>query len=173
MPDELINCLDAQSGSGIAREEIICFQKLFYAYMSVFRERKCFNYFHFIVMRCRGGYRTIGNFINIKKASLMLDSLVERKGRLTLFFLIKVLLLSLSCKSWLLLPFGILALFKKGYLQESGKFLAITIATICDPYKYDSSIAVNRGQGIVIKDRVHESYGTYLMREMERKKRAT
>jgi hypothetical protein len=170
MPDELITYIGDYSANRISRNDIICFQKLFYAYMSIFRIRKCFNYFHYLVVRRKGGYLPINDFINVKKASFMLDLLENKKRKPTFLVLFRILLSSLKLKSLLLLPYGALMLFRKGYLQKSGKFLAVTFATICDPYKYDSSIADNCGQGIIINENVYESYGTFLMQEMQRKK---
>ncbi len=173
MPDELITCIEAHSKGRIARPQVVFFQKLFYAYMHVAGIRKCFNYFHYPVVRWNGGYLPVSDFINLKKAAAWLDRLEDNKKGLTVFTFFGVVLSSLRLRSLLLLPWGLLMLLRRGYPQASGNFLMVTFATICDPYKYDPAIAVNCGQGIIIKDKAHDSYGTYLMQEMSRKRQAS
>ncbi len=171
MPDELVTDMELHSGGKIARKEVVLFQKLFYAYLGMTGIRKCFNYFHYLVVRGKGGYLPVGDFIDLDKAAAQVDLLEAGQKPLTVPGFLKILLLSLKLKSLWLLPRVVLMLARRGSLQASGMFLSVTFATICDPYKYDSAIAVNCGQGIAIKDAVHDSYGAYLMQEMARKKR--
>jgi uncharacterized radical SAM superfamily Fe-S cluster-containing enzyme len=170
MPDELLGYIEKQSTKKILRKDVVSFQKLFYAYLNVFRIRKCFNYYHYLVVRNKRDYSPIKDFINLKKVGILLDKLKDRKKKLTRFLFFKMLLLSLRPKSLLLFPYGIFLLLRGGYPKKPSKFLAITFATICDPYKYDSSVAENCGQGIIIRENIYDSYGTYLMQEMRKER---
>jgi hypothetical protein len=57
---------------------------------------------------------------------------------------------------------------KGGLPRRPLKMLSITFATICDPFKYDQTIAEHCGQGIVTETQTHESYGQYLMEQMKK-----
>ncbi len=98
----------------------------------------------------------------------MLDSIKKRKSKLTRFSLLRILCFSLRLKGLFLLPYGILTFFRGGYPRKPSRLLTITFATICDPYKYDSRIAKNCGQGIITNENIHESYGTFLIEEIRR-----
>ena len=64
------------------------------------------------------------------------------------------------------MPYGIFLLLRGGYPKKPGKFLTITLATICDPYKYDTKVAENCGQGIVTQSKQHDSYGSFIIEDM-------
>lgn len=166
MPDELLAYIEEHSAKKILRKDIVLFQKLFYAYTSVFKKRKCFNYYHYLVVRTKRGYSPINEFINLKKAARLLDLIRDQDKILTRFVFFRILLSSLKLKSLSLFCDGFFIFLRGGYPRKPSKFLAITFATICDPYKYDSSIANNCGQGIITSSNVYDSYGTYLMQDI-------
>ncbi|MDD5746798.1 MAG: radical SAM protein [Candidatus Omnitrophica bacterium] len=168
MPHELIKHLEAHTDGKISEEAVIAFQKLFYAYMSVTEKRKCFYYFHFMVVRCGRGYRPINEFIDLKKVSRDLSGLKAEKKKLSYARFIWFLILSLTPRAIMLIPAGLGTFLRGGYPRKPGKFLSITFASICDPYKFDARIAENCGQGIITGTRVHDSYGAYLMEQMKK-----
>jgi len=152
----------------IAREDVVCFQKLFYAYLSAFRKKKCFNYYHYCVVRTAGGYRGIEHYLDIRKIAGKIDACRERQQTMTKKLLLKILLTSLKWNSVALIPYGVFLLLRGGYPQKPGKLLVVTLASICDPYKYDATVALNCGQGIITQAMQHESYGAYIIDEMKR-----
>lgn len=168
MPRELLTYIEEYSRKRILKEDIILFQKLFYAYLSIFRKRKCFNYYHFFIVRAFKSYFSISEFINLHKVARALDYIKDKNKRLTRLIFFRILCSSMKIKSLLLFPYGIFIFLRGGYPKTPGMFLAITFATICDPYKYDSSIADNCGQGIITSENIHDSYGTYLMTEIQK-----
>lgn len=167
MPDELITFIEKYTSNKISRENIMLFQQLCYAYAGVFRRRKCFYYYHFMVVRSNKGYLPINEFINLRRTSSIFDCIKNKKLTLRRWSFLIILLLSLKIRGLSLLPFGILMLFRGGYPKKPGKFLVLTFATICDPYKYDSAIADNCGQGIINQERRYDSYGKYLIEKMQ------
>ena len=168
MPDEVLDLLAAQSGGLISREEVIDFQKVFFAYMSVFKKRKCFYYFHYFLVRNRSGLRRIGDYIDLKKMIARLERLKTKGRELTVFKFLVFLFFSLKPRVLSFSPRELFDFWRGGYPREPGKLLSITLATICDPYKYDKTIAANCGQGIIDDKQKHESYGSFLVENMER-----
>jgi len=168
MPEELLKYIERHSKSIISQQEIILFQKLFYAYMSVFRKRKCFNYYHFLIVRTSKSYLPVSEFINLERVVSKLDYIKNKKKKLTLSTFLIILFCSLKIKSLSLFPLGVSIFFRGGYPMKPSIFLAITFATICDPYKYDSQIANNCGQGIITNENIYESYGTFLTEEIRK-----
>ncbi|HQO59179.1 MAG TPA: radical SAM protein [Candidatus Omnitrophota bacterium] len=168
MPDDLVIHLVEHSQGTIAREDVVCFQKLFYAYLSAFRKKKCFNYYHYCVVRTAGGYRGIEHYLDIRKIAGKIDACRERQQTMTKKLLLKILLTSLKWNSVALIPYGVFLLLRGGYPQKPGKLLVVTLASICDPYKYDATVALNCGQGIITQAMQHESYGAYIIDEMKR-----
>ncbi len=170
MPDELLKFLEAHSQGRISRRNILLFQKLFYAYVALFKKRKCFYYYHFLVARSRNGYRTIDELIDLQRVCHKLDEIKRRKLKLGYFSFFLMLISALRLKKIFFFFPAIPLLFKGGFPSRPSRFLALTFATICDPYKYDAQIAQNCGQGIFALDDEHESYGTFLMQYIKRKK---
>lgn len=172
MPDQLPAYIEKHSKRRILEQDIILFQKLFYAYMNVFRKRKCFNYYHFLIVRTFKSYLPISEFINLHKVASTLDYIKNKKRKLTLLIFLRILLSSLKIESLSLFPYGILIFLRGGYPKKPSMFLAITFATICDPYKYDACIADNCGQGIITDKEIYDSYGAYLMEEIRKQRQS-
>jgi hypothetical protein len=163
MPQELLGHIEGCSKKRIPREDVISFQKLFYAYLWFARKRKCFNYYHFLMVRTPGGCCSIGDFIDLGRAAGKIDSVRDRKLRLGRFGFLCVVCSSLKIRALSLLPRGLSVFLRGGYPKKPGLFLAVTLATVCDPYKYESAIADNCGQGIIVDGGMYDSYGKYLM----------
>jgi MoaA/NifB/PqqE/SkfB family radical SAM enzyme len=169
MPDELLKYMELHTGGRVSRKNIILFQKIFYAYISIFKIRKCFYYYHFMAARTRRGYWTVDEFIDLPKINTVLEK-VKNNGRKMSRFSFSLLICSaIKIKGLFLLPSGVLMLLKRGFPNKPSPFMVITFATICDPYKYDAQIAQNCGQGIFGLDGSHESYGTFLMQYIKNK----
>lgn len=172
MPDDLLLYMEKHTKGKILRQDIIEFQKLFYAYCSAFNKSKCFNYYHYLVIRTKKGYYGIDKYINLNKISVHLERYKEAKTNISRYSLLKILFLSLKIKSLLLLPIG-LSLFLKGWHSKNlNNFFVVTFASICDPYKYDAQIALNCGQGIITQEDEHKNYGTYVIEEMQKERNA-
>ena len=166
MPDDLVIFLENHSHGRIRRDDVICFQKLFYAYLSAFRKKKCFNYYHYFVVRTPNGYQGVEHYLNLHKIAAKIDSCKDNRKMMTRRRLFQILLSSLRWNSLSLLPYGVFLLLRGGYPKKPGRFLVVTLASICDPYKYDARVALNCGQGIITKTIQHESYGAYIIDEM-------
>lgn len=171
MPDELLKYMEEHTRGKVSRKNIIKFQRLFYAYISVFKKRKCFYYYHFLVVRFGKGYLPINEFIDLDRANCFLAIFKKKKKKLTRLCLIGILCFSLKPQAVMLFIQGLMIFLRGGYPRKPGRFLSLTFASICDPYKYDEDIAANCGQGIVNKEDIYDSYGTYLMDQMKKSER--
>ena len=142
MPDELLKYLEAHSQGRISRQNVLLFQKLFYAYAGLFKKRKCFYYYHFLVVRTRRGYRTIDEFIDLQKIGSGLDAIKRKKRRPGYFSFFLMLVSAVRIKKIVPLFSAIPLLFKGGFPDKPSRFLTITFATICDPYKYNWALHI-------------------------------
>jgi len=168
MPDDLINIIDEYTQGAISRRDIILFQKVFYAYCSVIKKRKCFYYYHYMVVRTPKGYVAISEFVDLEKFSRKLEKIKQQKKALNFFIFLWMLSCCLKLKSLKLGALGFKEFFKGGFPRRPIKLLTLTFASICDPYKYDRSIADHCGQGIITDTDMHESYGSYLIEQMKK-----
>ncbi len=168
MPDEVLDLLASQSRGLIRREEVVDFQKLFFAYMSVFGKRKCFYYFHYFLVRTGRGLAPVSEYIDLKKAAALLEKIKQGQRRLNMPGFLRILLVSLKARALSWLPSELFCFLRGGYPRRPGRLLGITLATICDPRKYDRTVAENCGQGIVDEVQCHESYGSFLMETLKR-----
>jgi pyruvate-formate lyase-activating enzyme len=171
MPDDLVIRLTEHSRGRIQRDDVLCFQKLFYAYLIAFRKKKCFNYYHYCVIRAGKGYQGVERYLDLRGITKKIDACQKKKRTMTKMLLFKILLTSLKRDSLALIPYGLFLLSRGGYPKKPGKLLVVTLASICDPYKYDATVALNCGQGIISQSAQHESYGTYIIEEMKRWKK--
>ncbi len=167
MPDDLLVILEKHTQGRLQRENIIHFQKLYYAYLSASHKRKCFNYYHYFIVRTKTGYRGIDQYLDLKKIARAIDRCKDQKKKMTRWRLYKILLTSLKKSSLFLIPYGVSLVLRGGYPKKPGRFLVVTFASICDPYKYDATVALNCGQGIVTQKNEQESYGSYIIEEMK------
>jgi uncharacterized radical SAM superfamily Fe-S cluster-containing enzyme len=168
MPDDLIDNISLHTKGKISRQDLILFQKLFYAYCSVIKKRKCFYYYHYMVVRTPQGYAPISEFIDLKKFSIKLGKIKQKKQKLNLLSFLFMISVCLNPKSFILAISGFKEFFKGGFPSGTIKLLTLTFATICDPYKYDQAIAAHCGQGIITDEQIKESYGTFLIEQMKK-----
>ena len=166
IPDDLLPIIDRHTNGKLSVNNIILFQKLYYAYISAFKKRKCFNYYHFLVMRKGRGFIPINEIVNLRKFERMLNFMIKQKKKLTITSFLKMLLLSLNLNKAIHLLGCIPLLFRGWHSSRPQKLLTITFATVCDPYKYDTFISNNCGQGIIYNGKTYPSYGVFLMKEL-------
>ncbi|MBU0503702.1 MAG: radical SAM protein [Candidatus Omnitrophota bacterium] len=171
MPSQLLKNIEEHSQGKISRKAIYLFQKVFFAYCSAFKKRKCFYYYHYLVIRGVNGYTGVDEILDLERLCRALDHLKEDGLRINRARFLAILIGSLRVKSLLLFPSSFAMLFRGGFPGKPGRLLALTFATICDPYKYDAQIAVNCGQGILGLDTSCESYGEFLMEDIIKRNR--
>lgn len=160
MPDELIDIVDKETEGKISRRNIFLFQKLYYALLSIFNVRRCYNFHHIALIRDKNkGYLTFDTFFKLEQFEKKLDTykeLVKRSRKLAasyffvqLFFnfLKSNILTKLSC-----IPANIIIPGKVINLKIPSKVLLVSFGTVCDFYKYDSQIAQYCGQGFCLED---------------------
>ncbi len=170
MPDELIDYLHTHTSGRISRRDIILFQNVFYAYCSVIKKRKCFYYYHYLVIRTNNGYAPVSEFIDLERFEKKLKRFKDRGQMLNMASFLWLLCCSLKFSSLRLWLSGLGAFLNGGFPRRPSRLLTLTFASICDPYKYDHSIAYHCGQGIITDTEIHESYGTYLIEQMKKAK---
>lgn len=171
MPEDLLPLLERHTNGLISVSNIISFQKLFYAYICAFKKKKCFNYYHFLVIRKGKGFIPVSDVINLHKFECMLDSMVKQRKKITVIVFLKLFFLSLNLKKSFHFLNCLSLLFKGWYPRKPHKLLAITFATVCDPYKYDAYIANNCGQGIFYNGKFYSSYGVFLMEQLYKQRK--
>lgn len=170
MPEDLLPLIERYTNGAILINSIILFQKLYYAYICAFKKKKCFNYYHFLVIRKNKGFIPISEIIDLRKFERMLNSMIEKKKKITIVTFLITLLLSLNFKKSIYLLDCVSLLFKGWHPRRPHKLLAITFASICDPYKYDAFIAENCGQGIFYDGKLYPSYGAFLMEKISKQR---
>jgi len=166
MPEDLLPFIERHTNKSITINSIVLFQKLYYAYICAFKRKKCFNYYHFLVIRKSNGFIPISDIIDLHKFERMLNSIIEQRKKVTIATFLIIIFFSLNFKKSIYLLGCLTLLFKGWYPRRPHKLLAITFATICDPYKYDAFIADNCGQGIFYDGKLYPSYGAFLMKEL-------
>jgi len=160
MPDEVGDVLEKTTGGKIKKNDIYLFQKIHLGLKSLLKQRFCFYTQIFLLLRCRGTYEPITNFINAKRAQWVLDeyaSLFKKNKLIARIFLTCFLPFSLlKFSSFLIIKEIILTwisfLFKKDYHIKSRKFLYLNFNTSCDPHKMDYDIAYNCHDEIIYPD---------------------
>ncbi len=170
MPSQLLKNIEEYSQGKISRRAIYLFQKVFFAYCSAFKKRKCFYYYHYLVLRGVNGYTGVDEILDLERACRTLDHLKEKSLRINWVRFLVMLIGSLRAKGLLLFPSILAMFFRGGFPRKPGRLLVLTFATICDPYKYDAQIAVNCGQGILGLCNSSESYGAFLMEDIKNKR---
>jgi len=170
MPEDLLPFIEQHTNGAISVNSIILFQKLYYAYICAFKKKKCFNYYHFLVIRKGRGFVPINEIINLRRFERMLNSIIEKRKKVTIAAFLLTLFLSLNFRKSIYLIDCVALLFKGWHPGRPHKLLAITFASICDPYKYDAFIAGNCGQGIFYDKKLYASYGAFLMEELSKQR---
>lgn len=161
MPDELIDLVEKQSNGKINRKSIFLFQKLYYALLSIFKIRRCYNFQHIALIRSsNNGYIVFDTVFKLKDFEKSLDKykvLVKKNRsladiyllfRLFFNFISDNLLIKLRC-----VPINILIPGQLRNPKIPARTLLISFGTVCDFYKYDSQIGKYCGQGFCVRDK--------------------
>ncbi len=159
MPDALIDMAEAQTKGRVSRQGIYLFQKLYYAFLAIFKIRRCYNFQHLALVRDKdGGYFSFDRLLGLEHFERSLDQFREtvRRHKLMASARLGVQLLvnfvsghcveKLSCIPW--------NMFMPGKLRSPkipDKVLLISFGTVCDFVKYDAQISAYCGQGICLE----------------------
>lgn len=157
MPDELIDVLQRETNGKITRDNILKFQKLYFALLSAFSVRKCFYINHFLITRSGDGYATVDQIYDLDRVQKDLGRFRDLKisgNRLALAYLIVSLAKSLfNSKTFAHTKefFSLAAPFMRGFNLSKlpKKSILIGFISACDAYSFDYEIAKNCGKGAV------------------------
>jgi len=141
----------------INRRSLYLFQKLYYAVLSIFNIRRCYNFHQLALVRDgRGGYRSFDAIYDLAAFEKKLDRfshLATRNRTLAAgyFFLqFTMNMLSGNVKEKVqVLPLNMLLPGQKRNVKIPPKILLVSFGTVCDKYKYDADISRYCGQGFV------------------------
>lgn len=161
MPDELIDMVEKQTDSKITRKNIFLFQKLYYALLSFFKIRRCYNFQHLAIIRDKKtGYSTFDSFFKLECFEKKLDrykELVKKNSKISELYFFTQLILNLISDNFLnklrCMPLNMLLPGNKRNPKIPSKILLLSFGTVCDFLKYDSQIAKYCGQGFCVTDR--------------------
>ena len=170
LPDEIIDLLTEQtrdSEEPITRKQIFQFQKLYFTLLSLTSLKKCFYIHHYLLVRKEGGYQNIHRILDLAKLEKALDRYKEniKAGRrLAKAILFSNLFPRLFRPSTLILAKDFLvhkSLLTSGFDIPSipSKYLLLGFISACDPYMYDSQIALNCGKGELSLDLGEQELG--------------
>jgi len=164
MPDELIDLVERQSSSKINRKSIFLFQKLYYALLSIFKIRRCYNFQHIALIRSNNnGYIVFDTIFKLKNFEKYLDKykvLVKKNRALAAVYLLSRLFFNFISDNFLAklrcVPINILMPGQLRNPKIPARTLLVSFGTVCDFYKYDSQIGKYCGQGFCArgKDKV-------------------
>ncbi len=160
MPDALIDLTENQTGGKISRKSVFLFQKLYYAILSIFKIRRCYNFHHIALVRTPdNGYYTFDKLFKLDRFEKKLDKykrLVQKDRKLAavyffaqffLNFLKSDLFEKLRC-----VPLNIIIPGKIISPRIPSRVLLVSFGTVCDFYKYDAQIAQYCGQGFCLSE---------------------
>jgi len=151
MPDEVIDIICCASKNKISRAGIFRFQKLHLAVKSFLKQRYCFYNQVYLLVRGKGTYEPIENFLNLPLAEKWLDryqSVAKSNRYAAVVFLgMAFLCLFVSRKAIVifkeLLFMSFSYFFKTSNYLKNRRFLSLSFSTGCDPYKFDEAIVKN------------------------------
>ena len=172
LPDEIIDLLTEQTRNSeepITREEIFRFQKLYFTLLSLTSLKKCFYIHHYLLVRREGGYQNIHRILNLTKMESALNRYkenVKAGRRLAKAILFANLFPRLLRPSTLILAKDFLmyrSLLTSGFdiSHIPSKYLLLGFISACDPYMYDSRIALNCGKGELSLDLGEQELGAW------------
>jgi uncharacterized radical SAM superfamily Fe-S cluster-containing enzyme len=165
-PDELIDPLAEQTEGKIKREDIRIFQKLYFSLLSIFRVRKCFYIHHYLLLRDKGSYRPVSEYLDLKYLDPKLEDFRKRAKKskrlatYRLFWHVGVAILRKGGFRLLwdgivlnmMLKFG----FNLGQIRRNSILLGFI--TACDPWIFDEQVSANCGKGELSTDEgLHDS----------------
>jgi pyruvate-formate lyase-activating enzyme len=155
MPDDIIDMVEKQSESKISRNSIFLFQKLYYALLSAFNMRRCYNFQQMALLRDeKNGYITFASFFKLGRLEKDLNKykdLVKKNRRLAVVYLFYKLAVNFISGNFFTklksIPVNILFPGRILHMKIPSRLLLLSFGTVCDFYKYDSQIAQYCGQG--------------------------
>jgi uncharacterized radical SAM superfamily Fe-S cluster-containing enzyme len=170
LPDEVIDLLTEQTketSEPITREKIFQFQKLYFTLLSLTSLKKCFYIHHYLLARTKGGYRSIHRILDLARMEPALDRYkknVEKGKRLAKISLVGDLLPNFFRPATLFLAKDFLihrSLLTSGFdiARIPSKYLLLGFISACDPYMFDSQIALNCGKGEISMDLGEQELG--------------
>ncbi|MFZ5477478.1 MAG: radical SAM protein [Myxococcota bacterium] len=160
MPDELIDLLCAQEPK-ITRKDVHAFNMLYFTMLSAFKVKKCLYVQHYLVSReAGGGYRPASEIFDLaalQRAAVRYAARHKSHPALARAGLAASLVKQGIRPNVLRIAGDLLRLeqlFEKGMNlgQVPPRFLIIGFITACDPYNFDSQVAINCGKGEVSAD---------------------
>lgn len=151
MPDELIDILEVKTNYKITKKSVFLFQKLHLAIKSFFKQKYCFYNQVYLLIRKKGGYEPIGNFLNLAKAEIWIDryeKVFRRSKIISTLYLIAAFISLLSnirvlFVIWEFYLLGLSYFFKTSHYVKNRRFFSLSFSTGCDPYKIDYAIVQN------------------------------
>lgn len=154
MPDELIDILEKQTQGVVLRDNVLLFQKLYFALLAAFGIRKCYYIQHFIVARNKGGFTPVDRFFDLQALQADLERfrvLLQKskiRARMYLLYALAKQLLHSPLEVWKeFFSFGLP--FVRGFdlSQLPRKTILLGFISACDPYSLDDQIASLCGKG--------------------------
>ena len=161
MPEDIIDMIEKQTEGKISRKDVFLFQKLYYALLSAFNIRRCYNFQQIALLRDKvNGYVAFTSLFDEDRLEKDLDKyrdLVKKNRKLAVFYLFFRLILNFIRGNVFaklrLIPIMIFLPGKKLNMKIPSGLLLLSFGTVCDFYKYDSSIAKYCGQGFCLEDK--------------------
>lgn len=170
VPDELIDKLEAQTGGRIKRHDIHVFQKLYFAFLHMFRVRKCFYNQHYIVRREKGGWVPLSEVLRMDGLEAKLDRYHRETGEtgkrlgpgLRLVFGMIPHFLTRRGIGFALDAFVLKMLLYFGFdlSRIPSRNILIGFITACDPLLYDAGVSENCGKGDLSLDQGRRPSGS-------------
>ncbi len=173
MPDQVIDIVNDETGM-CPRHEVFCFQKLYFALLSVLGVRKCLYVQHNLLIRDGEQYKAISDYVNWKRVEPVLDQLpyVPKTTWGRLRWLVRLGISLISPQAFKLLPdfFSLFLRLKFGWRLKQLPFrpLLIGYITACDPLNVDRQVGNYCGKGEYANDIGRNESGSVANIERER-----
>ena len=155
MPDEVIDLL-CQQEDQMERADIRAFNKLYFAMLSAFQVKKCLYVQHYLVAREGDGtYTPIRDLVDLPALEAAAERYAERHhdhpslAKAALAAEVVRHSTNADTAKMLLDLARLQMLFRSGMNLDKvpRRFLVLGFITACDPYNFDSKVAVNCGKG--------------------------
>ena len=163
MPDQIVDMLEERTKGKINRKNLFFYQKVFNAYSSLVRKRRCFYYQSYSLVRKTGGYACIDEIFDFKKMDYELEMYAKHssRNRLFAFFYLLKGIVKVSANA-VVKPMGLKLLFEifkttvcyalpGGNYNKNSRMLNIIFTTACDPFKMDKTAGKYCHRGIFYK----------------------
>ncbi len=160
MPDEVLDLLVDQDPR-VRREDVLAFNKVYFAMLAASRVRKCLYVQHYLMVRGRGaGLRPISDFIDLSSLAAAADKLAATIGQSPVrararFFAA----LARQAATPAALPvvrdfIRLQMLFRSGMNLKDvpTNLLLLGVITACDPDNFDAAVSINCGKGELSSD---------------------